>query len=195
MKKLLIIVFLVAGCQDAVKEKVDVLDSRYPIYIYDSDSFFTMFKASHNSARHYQKTLPLYCRMPKEEGSRKWILADGGVETFYFFPRDSAVKSISYLDSIDYIEANYLKEEANLIHLWQLGGTQHGFRRFPSSSLDTFRIYMITPVQGVDSILIERVVRRYNFPDVLIGLPVRYFREKYPNYNIEDLIEAGKDYW
>lgn len=61
------------------------------------------------------------------------------------------VKPKSYLASIDYYGAEWLKEEDNLDKFWKTSGNR----------LDSLKIYAIEPIEGTDSLIFRRVHRYF----------------------------------
>jgi hypothetical protein len=63
------------------------------------------------------------------------------------------LKYKTFLDSIEFLNSDWLKQEKNLIEFWDKSLYENG------GHLDTLKIFIIQPIKGTDSLRIEQVHR------------------------------------
>lgn len=126
-----------------------------PVYIYDSAN--AMKCDMNGNTIFYSMSIPVYTSWGDSitfEISRKGYFFLHFCSDENGLKRDTSFnKPITFLESIDYYDSDWLKKEENLDHFWNDVFYKSGGRD------DMLEIYLIHQIPGTDSIHMERVHR------------------------------------
>ncbi len=126
-----------------------------PVYIYDSAN--AMKCDMNGNTIFYSMSIPVYTSWGDSitfEISRKGYFFIHFCSDENGLKRDTSFnKPITFLESIDYYDSDWLKKEENLDHFWNDVFYKSGGRD------DMLEIYLIHQIPGTDSIQMERVHR------------------------------------
>ena len=124
-------------------------------YIYDNDKVFKVKESI--TTKFYSTSIPVYTSWGDSitfEISRKGYFFIHFCSDENGLKRDTSFnKPITFLESIDYYDSDWLKKEENLDHFWNDVFYKSGGRD------DMLEIYLIHQIPGTDSIHMERVHR------------------------------------
>ncbi|MDP3443919.1 MAG: hypothetical protein Q8T08_13770 [Ignavibacteria bacterium] len=143
----LIVIFLISCTQKKKNE----------FYIYDKDKVFKIDTSE--SMVTFSTSKPIFTSW---DDSTKFEISRKGYFLMHYLSIGGSnlkgtifIKHKSFLDSIDYFDSSWLKDEDNLDWFWSNSKYKGGFP-------DSAKIFIIEPKQRTDSLIIRQVHRFFN---------------------------------